>query len=75
MILPASMYHRNILSQPLNIHLHRSWCPIEIPLLVPIPNPNHILWSQITKQASLLLICWMLEAFRSFSRWVARHWM
>jgi len=69
MILPARRYHRNILSQPLNIQFDRSsWCPTKNPLLVPIKNPNQILWSQITKQASLLLICWMLEAFLSFSR-------
>jgi len=41
--------------------------------LISLLVQDQILWSQITKQASLLLICWMLEAFLSFSKWVALH--
>ena len=96
MILPASRYHRNILSQPLNIQFDISWCLTKNPFLCQIkiqirscgpksPSTHRCCWSErmllnwISIFAMIVAIfdqtCWMLEAFLSLSRWVARHWM
>ena len=57
MILPASRYHRNILSQPLNIQFDISWCLTKNPFLCQIkiqirscgpksPSTHRCCWSE-----------------------------